>query len=147
MDRPAPLSERFDTVARIWLEEKGYNPAWDTAMREWGRVSPSVAAAVHAVDAERIAVLQAMFAADGTASDVALVRARILYFHQMGYYALDIRESRERRDELIAIYKAALTGFDPLGLLGGKADGGTVDTPDRRRGQTQALDDEPQQTR
>lgn len=119
LEGPATLSERFDAVALIWLEEKGYNPAWDTAMREWGRVSPPVAAAVHAVDAERIAVLQAMFATDGMAPEVALVRARILYFHQMGYYALDIRESRSRRDELIAIYKAALTGLDPDGLLAG----------------------------
>jgi AcrR family transcriptional regulator len=122
LDGSDDLSERFDAVVRVWLEEKGYNPAWDTAMREWGRVSPEVAAAVHAVDAERIAVLQAMFAEAGATADVALVRARILYYHQMGYYALDIRESRKRRDELIGIYKAALTGLDPDGLLGRKSD-------------------------
>jgi AcrR family transcriptional regulator len=123
LDSPADLSARFDAVARIWLQETGYNPAWDTAMREWGRVSPSVAVAVHAVDAERIAVLQAMFAESGVAADVALVRARILYFHQMGYYALDIRESRDRRDALMPIYKAALTGLDPDRLLDGKLGG------------------------
>ena len=116
------LSDRFDDVARIWLEEKGYSPAWDTAMREWGRVSSHVAAAVHAVDAERIAVLQRMFTDDGLQANAALVRARILYFHQMGYYALDIHENRKRRHDLMPIYKAALTGLDPSGLLDHQSD-------------------------
>lgn len=121
LDQANDLSGRFDAVARIWLDEKDYSPAWDTAMREWGRVSPHVAAAVHAVDAERIAVLQTMFADAGLGSDLALVRARILYYHQMGYYALEVHESRKRRHELIAIYKAALTGLDPDGLLAVRA--------------------------
>jgi AcrR family transcriptional regulator len=111
------LSERFDEVVRIWLDERGYSPAWDTAMRVWGRVSPHVRAAVQAVDAERIAVLQTMFQDDGLSEDAALVRARILYYHQMGYYALDVHESRKRRQELLPVYKAALTGADPGGLL------------------------------
>jgi AcrR family transcriptional regulator len=111
------LSDRFDATVRIWLDEKGYSPAWDTAMREWARVSPHVAAAVHAVDAERLAVLQEMFIEDGLSEDAALVRARVLYFHQMGYYTLDNHESRKRRHELLPMYKAALTGLDPAGLL------------------------------
>jgi AcrR family transcriptional regulator len=122
LERSVDLSDRFDNVARIWLEEQGYSPSWDTAMREWGRISSHVAAAVHAVDAERIALLQKMFTDEGVETDVALVRARILYYHQMGYYALEIHESRKRRLELVPIYKAALTGLDPDRLLKRRSD-------------------------
>jgi hypothetical protein len=86
-------------------------------MREWGRVSPHVKAAVHAVDEERLTVLQAMFKEAGLSEDASLIRARILYYHQMGYYALEVYESRKRRLELMSTYKAALTGLDPDGLL------------------------------
>ncbi|TDV33832.1 TetR family transcriptional regulator [Paraburkholderia caballeronis] len=117
LEQSKTLSDRFDEVIRIWLDEKSYSAPWDTAMREWGRVSPHVKAAVQAVDEERLAVLQAMFTDAGLAGDAALVRARILYYHQMGYYALDVYESRKRRQELMPFYKAALIGLDPEGLL------------------------------
>ena len=117
LGRSDDLSARFDHVVRIWLEEKGFSPAWDSAMRDWARVSLHVAAAVHAVDAERISAFQKMFADAGLEEEAALVRARILYFHQVGYFGLDIRESRKRREQLLPLYKAALTGIDPDGLL------------------------------
>lgn len=113
----ADLSDRFDEMVPNWLDEKGYSPAWDTAMREWARLSPHVRAAVHAVDAERVTTLQEMFIEDGLTKDAALVRARVLYFHQVGFYALDTYETRKRRHELLPLYKAALTGHDPDGLL------------------------------
>lgn len=117
LDRAVDLSGRFDEMVRIWLDGKGFDPAWDSAMRDWGRISPHVAAAVQAVDADRIGVLQKMFADAGLSERVALVRARILYYHQVGYFALGVHESRQQRRELIPIYKAALTGLDPEQLL------------------------------
>jgi hypothetical protein len=46
----------------------------------------------------------------GHAEDEAFVRARIFYFHQVGYYAMDVRESREQRLRLLPLYTKALTG-------------------------------------
>ena len=53
-------------------------------------------------------------------TEQALVRARIMYFHQIGYYALQIREDPERRRAL------ALRGLDQHPLHGAHAhrDGG-----------------------
>lgn len=117
LDTAGDLSTRFDQTVQIWLDEKGFLPAWDSAMRDWGRISPHIAAAVQTVDSERISVLQKMFVDAGLGEQAALVRARILYYHQVGYYALDVHESRTQRQQLIPIYKAALTGIDPDGLL------------------------------
>lgn len=117
LEKANDLAGRFHQVFQIWVEEKGFSPAWDSAMRDWARVSPHVAAAVTAVDAERISVFQTMFADAGLSEEAALIRARILYYHQVGYYALDVHESRKQRQELMSIYQAALTGLDPDGLL------------------------------
>lgn len=114
---PGDLSQRFDAVVDIWVGEKNFSPAWDSAVRDWARISAAVAEAVHAVDDERIAAFQAMFAQAGCPPKVALVRARIVYYHQVGYYALGVRDARARRKSLLGIYKAVLTGIDPEGLL------------------------------
>ncbi len=109
---PGDLSSRFRDVVKIWVDEVDFSPAWDAAMRDWARVDQKVAEVVYAVDDKRIAALQAMFEDAGLSHDVALVRARIIYFHQVGYYALGIRESRARRYDLLPIYAAILSGLD-----------------------------------
>jgi len=99
-------------LARLWIDERDFQPAYDTAVREWARKDPAVARAVHAVDEQRIAALTRMMKAYGYRGDEALVRARILYFHQVGYYALDLGESRARRRHLEPLYVSALLGRD-----------------------------------
>lgn len=41
----------------------------------------------------------------------ALVRARASYYHQVGYYALGIRQTPEERAALMPMYFRVLTGF------------------------------------
>ena len=117
LETEGSLESRFDALVSVWINEQDYIPAWDTALREWARISPSVADAVHAVDDARIDALKALFAEFGERDDVALVRARIIYFHQVGYYALGVREERAVRDSLRPVYEAILTGIDPSGVL------------------------------
>lgn len=98
----------FDLVAKLWIDEHAYRPAYDSAMRDWARVDPVVAAAVRQIDDSRIAALAAMFRGYGFADDAALVRARVTYFHQVGYYALAIRETTEERLRLLPQYSKIL---------------------------------------
>jgi radical SAM superfamily enzyme len=64
------------------------------------------------VDQRRIAILERIFIDLGFRATNAQIRARITYYHQVGYYALGIRESRSRRLELMPYYIRALTGSD-----------------------------------
>lgn len=100
----------FDAVVDIWIHESKYNPAWDSAVRDWARVSTKVANTVRRVDDERIAVLTQIFRDMGCADDEAFVRARVTYFHQVGYYALGVRETRDARLRLLPLYTRVLTG-------------------------------------
>ena len=100
----------FNAIVDIWVSEERYNPAWDAAVRDWARTSPKVANAVRRTDERRIAILHQIFLDMGCKGDEALVRARISYFHQVGYYALGIRQSHSERLRLLPTYVRLLTG-------------------------------------
>jgi AcrR family transcriptional regulator len=102
----------FQLLVDVWLNEKDYSPAWDAAVRDWARVSGKVANAVRRTDDARIAILKQVFLDMGCKDEEAFVRARICYFHQVGYYALGVRESREERLRLMPLYTRVLTGRD-----------------------------------
>jgi AcrR family transcriptional regulator len=100
----------FQALVDIWLNEKDYSPAWDAAVRDWARVSSKVANAVRRTDDVRIGVLKQVFLDMGCEDEEAFVRARVCYFHQVGYYILGVRESREERLRLMPLYTRVLTG-------------------------------------
>jgi AcrR family transcriptional regulator len=108
---PGAPAERFRALMLLWLEERDYSPDFDTAVRDWARVSRTTARLVHAVDDERIDAFRRLFADAGYPADEAFIRARITYFHQVGYYAMGVHESPQRRQILSELYYKVLTGF------------------------------------
>lgn len=108
---PGTPQERFRALMRLWIEERDYSPDFDSAVRAWSRVSPAVAKMVHAIDDKRIAAFTQLFLDAGYDDEEALIRARVTYFHQIGYYAMGMRESRNRRWELSETYYRVLSGF------------------------------------
>lgn len=111
LEGPGTPEERFDALMRVWIEEDGYSAAYDTAVRAWGRVDAAVAAAVNEVDDLRLGAFEKLFAEAGCPPREALVRARVTYYHQVGYYAMGVSESRPLRWELSATYRKVLTGW------------------------------------
>lgn len=106
----------FLAFASLWIKETEFMPAYDTAVRDWARTSREAAAAVRRVDQRRIDVLHRIFKDLGFAGPEALVRARITYFHQIGYYAIDMQEDPERRRALVPVYLQVLSGL-PMDLI------------------------------
>lgn len=103
-------AQAMQALVSFWIHELDYSPAYDAAMRDWARVSPEAEAAVRRIDNKRIAALKEMFLKLDYPDDEAFIRARVTYFHQVGYYALHIKESRERRLELSPLYSKVLAG-------------------------------------
>lgn len=101
----------FLAFANLWIEETEFVPGYDTAVRDWARTSREVAAVVRRVDQRRIDVLHRIFMDLGFVEPEALVRARITYFHQIGYYAIDMQEVPGRRRELAPTYLQVLSGL------------------------------------
>ena len=126
--RPGQPQIQLLRFSEVWLDEQRYDPRYDAALRDWARSSPEVDARVREVDDERVALLRGLFAAIGYGALEAEVRARILYYHQVGYYALHIVESASFRRKLLPVYFRVLAGFPvPAGLeqSGEKSEVGT----------------------
>lgn len=99
----------------MWLDEERYSPAWDSAIRDWARISKKTARVVKRVDEQRVETIKQMFLDMGYEEIESLVRARITYFHQVGYYTIKPGESREERLRLAPVYIRLLTGRPLLG--------------------------------
>lgn len=101
---------QFDRLVDVWVREANFDPAYDSAIRDWARNSPEVEQAVQRVDDQRIELFHAVFRAMGDPEPDALVRARIIYFHQVGFYAMRVRISVEERAALLPVYTRLLRG-------------------------------------
>ncbi|MDT9600217.1 TetR/AcrR family transcriptional regulator [Sphingosinicella rhizophila] len=108
-DEASGLSEVF----RIWYSEDPGYPSFDLAIRVWARKSRKVAKIVHQIDNQWIALFQSYFERSGMKPPESFVRARIIHFHQVGYYALGIAESIGDRLNLAPYYYEALLGTPP----------------------------------
>jgi AcrR family transcriptional regulator len=103
-------SAEYLAMTNLWVDEKEYDPQWDGAIRDWARTSEAVRRVVQDVDQKRIGVLEDIFRHIGYQGKEANVRARVMYYHQVGYYAMGVRESRSERRALIPFYRKVLTG-------------------------------------
>ena len=79
-------------------------------MREWSRRSAAVRTAVSDNDNTRIDAIKTLFVRHRYSEQEALMRARILYYMQIGYYALDLGESTEVRLANLPGYLYGFTG-------------------------------------
>ncbi|MCJ8156591.1 TetR/AcrR family transcriptional regulator [Sphingomonas sp. LaA6.9] len=109
---PGSLNERLSRLADLYIFEQGFSPAYDRAIRAWANLSHDVEGVVQEVDAIRINAIQRAFLDDGYDAHDAMIRARIIYFHQVGYYATGLKESDEQRQALTSSYLRVFTGRD-----------------------------------
>ena len=102
--------EKYLAIINLWIDEKEYDPKWDGAVRDWARTSEAVRKVVQAVDRKRITVLEQIFNDMGYTGKEAHIRARVMYYHQVGYYAMGVQESQRERRMLTPYYQKVLTG-------------------------------------
>lgn len=101
----------------VWVLERGFDPAYDRSIRDWARTSKKVARVIQEVDHNRIELLRRIFENFGYQGLEAEMRARVTYYHQVGYYALNVKEPRELRLKLAPYYADILTGIRWLHAL------------------------------
>jgi len=107
--------DQLDAVFETWIAERDYDPAYDSAVRDWARTSKAAEAAVRRVDERRIELLKGIYLAFGYDEARAFIRARVTYFHQVGYYAMRIIEAPAARRRLRPLYREVLRGTPPRG--------------------------------
>jgi len=87
-----------------------FDPRLDLAIREWSRRSTKIRKLVDREDAARIDALQDFYARFNYPMPAALIRARVLYYSQIGFYALEIEEPLNTRLGYTESYFECFTG-------------------------------------
>ncbi|HEY3811954.1 MAG TPA: TetR/AcrR family transcriptional regulator [Caulobacteraceae bacterium] len=104
--------QRFANLMHVWIDEIDFDPSYDLAVRDWARVSPKADQAVRKFDDEFVEAFAELFREAGYPPDEALIRARIVHYHQVGYYAMRVKQSRDARYKTGDLYLRILTGFE-----------------------------------
>jgi AcrR family transcriptional regulator len=108
------INRNILAIAECWFDPELFDPRLDFVIREWARRSPEVRAEVDRADTERVTAITDMFKRHGYEPTEAFIRARILYFTQIGYYALDVTEPMETRKAYAAEYLRGFSGVEPV---------------------------------
>jgi AcrR family transcriptional regulator len=107
------ITEGVLHVFECWIDGAPFDPRLDFAIREWARRSPQLRKIVAREDAIRVEAIKQLYLRHGYDDTGAFIRARVLYFMQIGYYALELNESREQRLRYTAEYLRSFTGKEP----------------------------------
>lgn len=111
--RPADsIARAIFNVFECWVDPGLFDPQLDIAVRFWARRSATVNAVVAQADDQRVEALTKMFVRHGFAEEEALVRARVLYFTQVGHYTLEVPEDMAQRFTHVESYVRAFCGRD-----------------------------------
>lgn len=112
--RPAAdINLALISVSECWLDQSLFDPALDIAVRLWARRSDEVRGVVLQADTMRIEAVKTMFMRYGYAPQDALIRARTLYFTQIGQFTLEDIEPPPLRCEHATDYIRIFTGVEP----------------------------------
>ncbi|SHJ71227.1 transcriptional regulator, TetR family [Shimia gijangensis] len=112
--RPAKtINLALTNVFSCWVKKGYFNTQLDFAVRDWARRDGSVRRALDISDDARILALKGMFLRYGYVESEAATRAKIVYFTQIGYEALDTRDSDLVRAKTGDDYLFCLTGVRP----------------------------------
>ena len=98
-------------IGIAWLAEReGDRPVLSSAIRDWARKENSIAPLVHEIDRAWISLIARVFTAMELDPTESAVRARIIYYHRIGYHALPLDESLEDLCALQADFTRVFTG-------------------------------------
>jgi AcrR family transcriptional regulator len=116
---PASTLKSFREMTSNLVHDTGFDPQYDMAIREWARISEPVAKVVHAVDETRIDGIRRLYVGFGYKPKDAVIRARIMYWHQIGYYSIGVTEEVAERESNLEVYLEVLGGEKYLAALRG----------------------------
>lgn len=98
----------------VWTDHRRFDPDLDQAIRDWARYDDALREKVKAEDAARVQAVSSFFERFGYPQPEAFIRARVICFTQITYYALDVAqdETHEERLGYLEAYFRSFTGRD-----------------------------------
>ena len=113
-EKPARnITEAACNFFRCFIDPGLFDRGLDFAVREWSRRDDAVRQRIDAADRARLDAITQMFARHGYPPHDADARARIIYFMQLGYHALEVHEPMPLRMSRLEPYLVGFTGTAP----------------------------------
>ena len=110
MTQASSLADGIFRFFETCIDAALFDPRLDLALREWARRSVRIHAMVDNEDAARLEALRQFYLRFDYPMPQALIRARVLYYSQIGFYALGTSESLQTRLDYTEAYFEAFTG-------------------------------------
>lgn len=107
------ISEAACNFFRCFIDPELFDRGLDFAVREWSRRDGAVRQRINLADKTRLAAVAHMFERHGFSAYDADIRARIIYFMQLGYHAMEVHEPMEERLNRLEGYLRGFTGEQP----------------------------------
>lgn len=107
------INEAVLNVTDCWFDDSIFDSRYEAAMRSWAQQSPEVARETADDDERRIAALVAMFERFEYEHADADVRARAMYYTQLGYLASQPNDPMTLRMSRISAYAQLFTSVKP----------------------------------
>lgn len=104
------INHALINVFACWVDENLFDTRLDFAIREWARRSGTVRRAMDISDSYILDALSQMFERFGFSKNEAEVRARIVYYTQIGYNTMDPQETMAERIKRGPSYIYCMTG-------------------------------------
>ncbi|MEM8773601.1 MAG: TetR/AcrR family transcriptional regulator [Pseudomonadota bacterium] len=108
------LDDGILALFSVWTDHTRFDPDLDQAIRDWARHDEALRVKLKIEDQSRVEALAAFFERQGFAPKEAFIRARVLYFTQVTYYALRIADDESLAERLgyLEAYFKSFTGQD-----------------------------------
>jgi len=115
VEQAESLADGIFRYFEICLDARRFDSRLDLAIREWARRSKRIRELLDREDSARVEALRQFYARFDYPMPEALIRARVLYYSQIGFYALENREPLDTRLSYTAAYFECFTGqkLDP----------------------------------
>ena len=110
VEQASSLADGIFRFFETCIDNSQFDPRLDLALREWARRSTAIRELLDSEDETRIEALRQFYLRFDYPMPQALIRARVLYYSQIGFYALGTRESLETRLGYTEAYFEAFTG-------------------------------------
>lgn len=109
------LDDGILALFSVWTDHTRFESRLDQAIRDWARHSQALQDTLKAEDDARVAAIAGFFRRHDYAPTEAFIRARVIYFTQLSYYALGVSEPMADRISYLSAYFSAFTGreIDP----------------------------------
>ncbi|MEM7293165.1 MAG: TetR/AcrR family transcriptional regulator [Pseudomonadota bacterium] len=114
-DGAESLSDGIFRFFEMCLDPAQFDPRLDLAIREWSRRSEKIRVQMDQADSTRIKAITQFFSRFAYPMPEAFIRARVIYYAQIGFYALDVKEPLATRLSYTEAYFESFTGkaLDP----------------------------------